>query len=295
MTRPVVVGIDGSSQSIAAARFAAHEAIRCGLPLRLIHAWHSLPVVPGVGMLESDVPDVLAQARSEIQARHPDLAVETVQIPYGEPDGLVAASKDAELLVLGSRGLGGFAGLLLGSTGLDTAARSHCPVVLVRAQHSSAEECRPLDGDPVGELIPAPVVLGLDATEPSTCLLDFALRTAERRGAELRIIHAWHVPPLWSPESNHPGDRQHTEALRQQTLLLQDTLSGWEAKYPSVAVHPRAVFGGAAAVLVREAAPAALVIVGRHIRHPALGRHLGPVAHAVLHHAVCPVAVVPHE
>jgi nucleotide-binding universal stress UspA family protein len=103
LQKPVVAGVDGSPQSIAAARFAAREALRCGLPLRLVHAWRSLPVVPGVGMLESDVPEILAQARQEIEARHPELTVETVQIPHGEPDGLVAASKDAELLVPGVR------------------------------------------------------------------------------------------------------------------------------------------------------------------------------------------------
>jgi len=297
MRHPVVAGVDGSPQSIAAAQWAAREAVRCGLPLLLVHAWRALPSMPGGPGVEpppDDSHSVLAIARSAVRAEYPDLSIDTRELTFATPDGLVNASKEAELMVLGSRGLGGFAGLLLGSTGLDTAARSHCPVVLVRAGEGPADEYQRIDGDPVGALQPRPVVLGLDALHPSEALLDFALRTADRRGAALRVVYAWNLPSRMSVTPVRMGPSGHDQLQEQRTRTLNEALRGWDQKFPTVDIRPAVRFGSAAAVLVEEAGHAALVVVGRRATRPAMAMRLGPAAHAVMHHAVAPVAVVPH-
>jgi nucleotide-binding universal stress UspA family protein len=299
MTYPVAVGIDGSPQSTAAARWGAREALRRGLPLLLVHAWRVLPAAAGmpgvgIGLVEDDARALLEAARDDVRSVYPDLAVDTLPLTYDDRDGLVALSGKASLLVLGSRGLGGFTGLLVGSTGLDTAARSHCPVVLVRAGEGSVDEYRRVDGDPVGALQPRPVLLGLDARHPSGTLLEFALRTAEQRGAELQVVHAWSLPPLWSVNPVYLPDSERARIHDEQVALLDTALRGWEQKFPTVTVHRTVAFGGAAEVLVREAEQAALVVVGRQLHRSTWGPHLGPAAHAVMHHAACPVAVVPH-
>ncbi|MHA6757910.1 universal stress protein [Streptacidiphilus sp. PAMC 29251] len=288
MKRPVVAGVDGSPQSLAAARWAAREAVLLGSPLRLLYAWpwlpHLYPGSPSPDALQADALRMLTGAGADIQADFPDLAVDTEMLSYSTVDGLLAAGDDVELMVLGSRGTGGFRNLLVGSTSLAAAARSTCPVVLVP------------DGEsPEGAVASRrEVVLGLDARHSSDALIDFALRTATSSGSSLRVVHAWSPPPLWSVNPVDPGvperDRMHRESR-----LLAEALHGWAEKYPGTRIHAEARPGTAAAVLVDEATKAGMLIVGRQVTRPVLGMRLGPVAHAVLHHAMCPVAVVPHD
>lgn len=287
--RPVVAGVDGSPQSIAAAHWAAAEAGRRGALLRLVHVWpwlpHLFPGVPSPSALQADTRRMLARAKADIQSEHPDLTVETALLTVSTPEGLAAAGDEAQLLVLGSRGLGGFKGVLLGSTGLATAARSQCPVVLVRAGTSDTAQ---------GLQEPRPVVLGLDARHPDDTLIEFAVQAAAQRGTRLRIVHAWALPPLWSVNPVHLGEAERGEMEDAETQLLRDAVLRWRDKYPHVDVRPDVRLGSAAETLVDEAERACLVIVGRHLHRPPLGMRLGPVTHAVMHYAQCPVAVVPH-
>ena len=281
----MIAGVDGSPQSIAAAHWAAREAGRRGVPLRLLYVWpwlpHLFPGVPSPSELQVDTRRMLARTQADIQSENPDLAVDTAVATVSEPDSLTAAGENAEMLVLGSRGLGGFRGMLLGSTGLVTAARAECPVVLIRAGAPS---------DPQA----APVVLGLDARHPSDTLIEFALRAAVERGTRLRVVHAWGLPPMWSVNPMHLGEGERGEMEDTETQLLRDAMLGWHEKYPDLDIRPDVRLGAAAEVLVDEAEHACLVVVGRHLHRPPLGLRLGPVTHAVMHYAPCPVAVVPH-
>ncbi|MHA6757982.1 universal stress protein [Streptacidiphilus sp. PAMC 29251] len=288
MTHPVIAGVDGSPQSLAAAHWAAREAARRGVPLRLLHAWSWLPhLLPGASSpteFQGHTLRMLARTQADLAAAFPRLTVERELLNLSTPDGLLAAAQEADLLVLGSRGLGGFKDMLLGSTGLVAAARSTCPVVLVRA-----------DADSRDALPQRPVVLGLDARHPSDALIDFALHTAAQRGCPLHVVHAWDLPTPWSTHHLQLSEAERAEREDQETLLLHDALRGWSEKYPTVDIHPDVRSGSASQILVDESDPAALVVVGRRIRSHAVGPRLGLVAHAVIHYATSPVAVVPHQ
>jgi len=288
VNRPVVAGVDGSQQSMAAARWAAGEAVRRGTTLRLLYAWPWVPHLfvgaPSADALQADSLDMLAETQCDLRVGNPGLVIESELLSYSTIDGLLAAGDDVELMVLGSRGAGGFEDLLVGSTSLAAAARANCPVVLVRAAES------PEGAGPAHRT----VVLGLDARHADDTLIDFALSAAARREGSLRVVHTWSLPPLWSVNPFQLGRAEHDQMQEQETRLLVEALHGWSEKYPGLDIRPEVRLGPAAKVLVEAGEHAALLVVGRHTRRPALGLRLGPVAHAVIHHAACPVAVVPH-
>ncbi|GAA2744118.1 universal stress protein [Kitasatospora cinereorecta] len=287
MTRSVLAGIDGSAQSTAAAHWAADEARRRGVPLRLLHVrtWldDTRPAAEDVPDHRSPTGRMLSAVEREIRETHPALDVRVEVVESEEPvDVLVEAADEAELLVLGSRGLGGFAGLLVGSVGLAAAAHGNVPTVLVPAAAA---------GRPAG----AQVVVGVDTRAPAADVLDFAFHQAAERGAALRAVHAWTPPPVWG-YAGWVAPASEAEQFRViESELLTRAMTGWQEKYPTVAVVEDCRIDGAAGALVDLSAEAALVVVGRRRRPHRAGLRLGPVAHAVLHHAHAPVAVVPHD
>ncbi len=283
-TSTVLAGVDGSPQSTAAAHWAAEEALRRGASLRLVHAWPWL--TDGVSSFAEpdDLPDAaqrtLAEAAEAVRARHPELTVQTDAVLDAPIDGLVAAAADADLLVLGSRGRGGFTGLLLGSVSMSVAGRSGAPVVVVREAGEDADGA-------------AEVVVGVDAHAPEEEVLAFAFREAALRGAPVRAVHGWELPPLFGYAGGAvpAGEVDQLEALEAKLLSL--ALAGPRERHPEVAVVEDVRLGSARA-LVEASAAASLVVVGRRRRPLEFGPRLGRVAHAVLHHAEAPVAVVPH-
>jgi nucleotide-binding universal stress UspA family protein len=289
MSRPITVGLDGSAESLAAADWAARVARRRDLPLRLVHAW-----TPRSGAVPAlDNPDeqrerslrALSEAETELSARHPGLAVTAEQVPDGATTTLLAESAGAEMLVLGSRGYGALSGFLLGSVALQVIARAEQPVVMVRAGEEARE----------AERLGAEIVLGLsDLREPREALYSFAFTTAATRGAALRAVHAWSFPPEfgYDPVALRMADEGIEGRVRDE---LSKALRPWRAAYPRVRVIEHVELGATAEVLLDAAEPATLVVVGRRRHRPALGMRIGPVAHAALHHAGCPVAVVPHD
>ncbi|MFI9363353.1 universal stress protein [Kitasatospora sp. NPDC053057] len=285
MTSTVVAGVDGSPASTAAAQWAAEEARRRGATLRLVHAWPWL--TDGVSSFaeSDDLPAaaqrILAEAADTIREPHPELTVHTDAVLDAPVDGLVAAAAEADLLVLGSRGRGGFTGLLLGSVSMAVAGRSDTPVVVVRETGAGHE--------PSGE-----VVVGVDAHTPEEAVLAFAFREAALRGARVRAVHGWDLPPLFGYAGGAvpAGEIEQLEALEAKLLTL--ALAGQREQHPAVEVVED-VRLGAARGLVETSAGAALVVVGRRHRPIEIGPRLGRVAHAALHHAEAPVAVVPHD
>lgn len=282
MTSTVLAGVDGSPQSTAAAHWAAAEAVRRGASLRLVHAWPWL--TDGVSSFAEadDLPQAvrrtLAEAAEDIRALHPDLAVETDAVLDAPVDGLVAAAAEAELLVLGSRGRGGFTGLLLGSVSMSAAGRSTVPLVVVREE---------------GEAGAGEVVVGVDVHNPETEVLDFAFREAALRGARVRAVHGWELPPVFGYAGGPVPAAELAQLETLEAKLLSLALAGPREQHPDVEVVEDVQLGAARA-LVEASAGAALVVVGRGRRPIEFGPRLGRIAHAVLHHAEAPVAVVPH-
>lgn len=302
MSRTIMVGFDGSAESRAAAEWAAREARLRGLPLRLLEVREPLPEpvaqAPVLGA-ESASADGWDGARREaaegLRLRHPGVEVAEEQTAGRPHEVLAEAAEAADLLVLGSRGMGAFAGFLVGSVGLAVVARAERPVVLVRAGEQAADEHEP---DPTG--IPSaatryrPVLLGVDADRPDDAVIRFAFAEAARRGTGLRVVHGWNLPPYYV--HGLPADPEmYQRVSAEQAATLTKALLPWRAEFGDVEVTEES-FGGSPSIRLIEASrESSLVVVGRRVRRNPFGIRVGPIAHAVLHHSAAPVAVVAHD
>ncbi|GGN48561.1 stress-inducible protein [Streptomyces albiflavescens] len=299
MLKPIVVGLDGSPESVAAASWAAREAVRRGLPLRLVHAWEGLPSDDEpVTLPELQVPQywarrILRSTLDRVTETCPQLYVSAEQINKPPIAALLAEAEKAELLVLGNQGLGGLSGFFAGSVALASVAQVRQPVVLVRAGWSAADDHMPdSDGRPSVRTPCREVMLAVDPKNDCGAVLDFAFEAAKHRGASLSVIHAWqlllHSPGGTDQESDASAQRDAESALAQ-------VIAPWREKYPTVEVRAQAHHGRPAPALTRAAQEAGLLIVGRKVRRQAVGSHTGRVAHLAIHHVTCPVAVVAHD
>ncbi|GGR84197.1 stress-inducible protein [Streptomyces humidus] len=301
----IIVGLDGSPESLAAADWAAREAAQREAPLCLLHAEDALGSlyvpymgVPAPGAIEAHrdwSAKLLREAESRLTERHPGLWITTRHAETEAVPTLLAAAEDAELLVLGSRGLGTVAGFLVGSVALAVVARSERPVVLVRADaHAEDERLPDAAGAGSGTTPYRDVVLGLDLEQPGDAVVEFAFETARRRAAGLRVVHGWNPATVYGYGA--VLDSGLSADLAEETRHgLSDVLRPWQDKFPDVEVRAQAVVGSAGRHLVHASHDASLVVVGRKKSHALVGGRIGPIAHAVLHHAVAPVAVVPHD
>jgi nucleotide-binding universal stress UspA family protein len=287
---PFVVGVDGSDGSLPAVDWAVDEAARHGLPLRLVHGslWERYEgIAPSLGLARPSgrmmADHIVASAAERAGRRNPDVKVTTDVHLADAADALLHEGNNATALVTGSRGRGELKGLLLGSVGLAVAARAHCPVIVVR-------------GDRAG-LAGSHERLLLGAGDPATGAeaVRFAFHEAEARGCVLDAVRTWRCPAREGGDeavlAEAPG-RDHEERARAEldALLREAT-----AEHPGVRVRRTTVEGPAGKVLVLRSAAADLVIVGARRRQGHFGLQLGRVAHTLLHHAECPVAVVPQR
>ncbi|OLZ73197.1 stress-inducible protein [Streptomyces amritsarensis] len=309
MSRTVIAAVDGSAASLAAAEWAAREARMRRLPLHILHVWQdwspAFAHAPFAGV--DNTPDegatvtqqwarrVPRAAADRLRQGHPGLKITVEQVNGRPAQVLLSAAEKAEVLVLGSRGLGGLAGFLAGSVSLPLIAHAERPVVVVRAGERAEDELRARSGghgDRKGQY--RDVVLGLDLSRPCDELLAYAFEAAAARAATLRVVHGWRVPVVdgYDPAAADPG---HGVALGlREAGTLTDVLRSWRGEFPQVEVEEQCLVGRPAGHLVEASQDASLLIVGRRIRRAAMGAHIGPVTHAVLHHARTPVAVVPH-
>ncbi|WP_435060274.1 universal stress protein [Streptomyces sp. bgisy060] len=284
----VTVGLDGSAESMAAAHWAADEAERRKVTLRLVHAWPMLAPEPVRAASEIDqnywAKRLVHKAQAELQARRPDLVIVGNLISDDAQGALVKAASQAELTVLGSRGLTSAESYFLGSVSMAVVARATRPVVLVRPE--------PREGD----TSPAPggVVVALKLHGPCDDLLAFAFEAAAGRDVPLRVVHGRSLPlhahTPWG--ADHQVTKEIAEEARKQ---LDQVLLPWREKFPDVEPVSAVRLESPAEAVVRAAGGAELLVVGRRKHRPPLAPRLGPVAHAALHHARCPVAVVPHD
>ncbi|AQT75528.1 universal stress protein [Streptomyces sp. fd1-xmd] len=289
MTRAITVGVDGSQESLAAADWAAREAGIRKATLRIVHAWlwHPLdvPLVQDEEAQAKSADALLRQAETYVTGRYPDLTVTAEVVHDTAVAALLREAERSDVLVLGSRGHGALLGFLLGSYGQQVIASATRPVVSVRLRD---EGTLPAEG---GE-----VVVGQQGTpEDCAAVLGFAFEAAAARGAAVRAVRAWSLPPVYSYGAGSMRLIDEAGGLEPfEKKALAQALAPWRARYPDVPVVEHVEIGSGGQVLLSAASHAQLLVVGRRARHTPVGTRIGSVAHAALHHARCPVAVVPH-
>jgi nucleotide-binding universal stress UspA family protein len=299
MTRTVTVGLDGSPESRAAVEWAAREAKLRGCSLKIFNVWEPVPQpmvqapVPGAETHQHWTERIPRDTADGVRSRHPGVEVVVEQAPGQAAEVLSEVAKAAELLVLGSRGMSGIGGFMVGSVGLAVVAHAERPVVLVRAGDRAADERLP-DAEGNSSAPYRPVVLGLDIESPDVSVIEFAFEAAVRRATSLHVVHGWTVPPYYA--YGLPADTEfHARFAERDAAALAEVLLPWRQKFPAVEVVETSRSGKPANHLVDASHEASLVVVGRRIRRHPIGARTGPVTHAVLHHATAPVAVVPHD
>ncbi|MFE3521046.1 universal stress protein [Streptomyces sp. NPDC059161] len=284
MDKPVIVGVDGSDPSLRALDWATDEAALHGAPLCVVHSqawgWYE-GYGPSFGTDRSALrvyaDNVVGSAVERAGHRAPAVKAYGEVVTEDPAAVLTRMSREASVLVVGGLGAGGIAGLPLGSVGLAVAAHAQSPVVVVRGDDRHAHRA-------FGR-----IAVGIDEPQQARRAVEFALCEAQLRGAALDAVHAWRCPA--GEVADHPDHRAAPHAGAGHAD--RSPVAAAETK-GRVEVRRQAVEGHAREALLDAARSADLLVVGARRRTSHLGMQLGPVNHAVLHRAACPVAVVPH-
>jgi nucleotide-binding universal stress UspA family protein len=280
----ILVAVDGSPESDAAVVWAARESVLREAPVTLMHVIApvlvSLPVEPMFrvpGWYENSARHLLRHAERDFQSSlaQPLAGDLHLAIDHGNPVGrLVEATKDTQMVVVGSRGLGAFGRPALGSVSAGLLHHAHCPVAVIRAGASSHG-------------VDAPVVVGIDGSPASEDATALAFDEASRRGVDLVALLAWSDVDVYSVLGDDWRDLE-TRA----TDLLNDRLGSWQELYPGTLVHRRVVCDNAAHSLTEESSDAQLVVVGSRGRGRFARTLLGSTSSSVVRRSSAPVIVV---
>ncbi|MET8007621.1 universal stress protein [Nonomuraea glycinis] len=272
----ILVGVDGSRAGLEAVSWATREAALRDVPLIVAHVvprWAYETTTGGyaevAAWMRAGGKTVLAAAEDRARTEEPKISVRTTFLPDDPRAALIEAAQSADLLVVGSHGLGGVRGRLVGSVAYGVAGRAACDVVVVRP---------PLPA-PAGE-----IVAGVDGSQASPQVLAFAFAEAQLHGARLRVVHVRACQGGLDPA--YPGGEQDGLSA------LKEALNTLRARHRDVPVVEELVHGHPAEVLRQAATGADLLVVGSHGHGTFAGMVLGSVSHALLHHAPCPLAVV---
>jgi nucleotide-binding universal stress UspA family protein len=278
-TRRIIVGVDPSANAARAAEWAAHEATdRGGLPLLLVHALnrpHGTSLVDparSVKAVHDTAAELLAEVAGALRTRYPNLTITTEISELGAAEALVALSRAAELVVTGTRGHGGFTGMLLGSVSHKTAAHARCPVIVVREEASGTARNE--------------IVLGVEPDQ-DPAPIRFAFATAAQLGATVTAVRAWF------PQVAYGGYAMMAPASDEQNGEVDQLLKATREDFPQVQVATQFVNGNTVQALIDASNGARLVVLGAHHRHGPLSIGAGYVVQGLLSHASTPVAVVP--
>jgi nucleotide-binding universal stress UspA family protein len=282
----VVVGVDGSPASLRALHWAAAEAARRGTGLDVVHAWKwpqsLLPteVFREPSAVEARGRELLHRAVESLAPReHVPFDVRSILVEEQAAAALVQAASTAELLVVGSRGRGGFSGLLLGSVGQHCTHHAPCPVAVIPPAWTGGDH--------------GPVVVGVDGSDESYGALHWAIAEAGLRQADLHVVNAYDYIEVVTPIGLVPGVDRSTMEHASRTLLEQRVASALgAANHPpqDVALIPSPA--NATQALLHAAVAAELLVVGSRGRGGFSGLLLGSVSQQCAHHAPCPVVIV---
>ncbi|MEU8233213.1 universal stress protein [Actinoplanes sp. NPDC048967] len=282
-TKEILVGTDGTAASQAAVQWAALEAQRRRLLLRIVHVfdweWRAARYDSGTEYIDVSrqlAEAVVANASAQARAVAPGVPLELDTLIGNPAPRLLAAADDTDLVVLGSRGRGGFASLLLGSVSQRVATHAPCPVVVVRGR---------------GNVLDGPVAVGVDDSPAADHVLATAFEAAAGRDAALTVIRTYlPPPPLWMagvPVTEFSTPEEDAAEHRR----VEDLLTPWRQKYPGVKVDITVSHESPAAVLTGVSYSAQLVVVGSHGHGSIAGALLGSTGIQLLHHADCPVLI----
>lgn len=290
-TNEIVVAVDGSEAGAAAVAWAANAAAKRSAPLKLVTAYTMPQFMYADGMippqelydqLEDEAMEKINDAREIVTGFDENIEV-SYYIGEATPiDLLLQLSEDADIVVMGSRGLGGLSGLVLGSVSSAVVSHAACPVVVVRK-----------DNDVTVENKYGPVVVGVDGSDISRKALDYAFREADARGATLRAVHSWADAQVQTSLVGLAAVQSQLDAMSaQERKILQDELAPMREKYPEVTVEEVVERDRPIQVLKENSDDAQLLVLGSHGRGGFRGMLLGSTSRALLQYAPCPMMVV---
>ncbi|NMB23611.1 MAG: universal stress protein [Corynebacterium sp.] len=287
----VVVAVDGSEASKQAVRWAANTANKRGIPLRLASSYTMPQFLYAEGMvppqelfddLQAEALEKIDEARAIAHEMAPDIKIGHT-IAEGSPiDMLLEMSKSVTMIVMGSRGLGGLSGMVMGSVSGAVVSHAQCPVVVVREDSSVNEDNKY-----------GPVVVGVDGSEVSQRATEVAFAEASARGAELIAVHTWMDMQVQASLAGlAAAQQQWDEVEREQTELLIERIKPLAEQYPDVPVKKVITRDRPVRALAETSEGAQLLVVGSHGRGGFKGMLLGSTSRALLQSAPCPMMVV---
>ena len=285
--KPLVAATDGSEESLRAVEWAAREAILHGAPLRIVSA-APLPLMIGLqvrpdrnvvaDLIRKERDRSLAAAAARAAEMAPGLLIDTDSLADQPAQAVTASGAGALMLVVGSRGIGAFAAMVLGSVSRYATAHASCPVVVVRDETAAVRR---------------QISVGIGDLDSCADSLTFAFEEASLRKASLLVMHAWHTPQTGISRAGSPSPVPGSYAIEAEAARqLAGLVDSWREKYPNVPVSEEVVHGHPGRALVGLSASSDLVVIGRHAKHPSL-QGPGAVRHAVLNYALGPIAVIP--
>ncbi|MEJ5920261.1 MULTISPECIES: universal stress protein [unclassified Corynebacterium] len=290
----IVCAIDGSDASKTAVKWAANTAVKRDVPLRLVSSYSMPQFLYAEGMvppqelyddLEAETLEKVDEAKKIALEFAPEVQV-SHQIEEGSPiDMLLDLSEQATMIVMGSRGLGGLSGMVMGSVSAAVVSHASCPVVVVREDNLVTEETKY-----------GPVVVGVDGSGVSQKAIENAFREADARGAELIAVHTWMDMQVQASLAGLSAAQQQWQVVEEeQHALLGHRLAGWSEQYPDVKVTKVVTRDRPVRALADASEGAQLLVVGSHGRGGFKGMLLGSTSRALLQAAPCPMMVVRPE
>lgn len=287
----IVCAVDGSDASKTAAKWAANTAVKRGIPLRLVSSYSMPQFLYAEGMvppqelyedLEAETLEKIEEAKKVAIDYMPDVDV-SHQIEEGSPiDMLLDLSEQCTMIVMGSRGLGGLSGMVMGSVSAAVVSHASCPVVVVREDNAVTEETKY-----------GPVVVGVDGSGVSQKAIENAFKEADARGAELIAVHTWMDMQVQASLAGLSAAQQQWQVVEEeQNALLGQRLAGWSERFPDVKVTKVVTRDRPVRALADASEGAQLLVVGSHGRGGFKGMLLGSTSRALLQAAPCPMMVV---
>lgn len=289
---PVLVGMDGSAEALRAAAYGAWESKRRNVPLRLVFAHAPAPLWGPSILLAEDyrwerqwARDMLAEAEQRVIATNPDVTLQTAVVSGSAAGALVDESRQASLVVLGTRAAGGVIGHLSGSVAAQVAAHADTPVIVIRPAAD-------VDVDPT-LVTDRPVIVGLDGSIESEQAMAFAVEQALARGADLHAVYVWNVLEVHDIGPIVADEFDADEEEKKASRLLTEATEGWAADYPDLTIARRVIHGlDAVDALSRDGEGAGLIVVGSRGHGGFLGLRLGSTVDGLIRRAGPPLAVI---
>ncbi|MCS5480925.1 universal stress protein [Corynebacterium hylobatis] len=290
----VVVAVDGSPASHNAVRWAANTANKRGIPLRLASSYTMPQFLYAEGMvppqelfddLQAETMEKIDEARAIAHEVAPEIKIGHT-IAEGSPiDMLLDMAQDVTMIVMGSRGLGGLSGMVMGSVSAAVVSHATCPVVVVREDNQLEEATKY-----------GPVVIGVDGSDVSAKATEIAFAEADARGAELVAVHTWMDMQVQASLAGLSAAQQQWEIVEQEQIdMLTERLAPMVERYPDVEVRKVITRDRPVRALVENSEGAQLLVVGSHGRGGFKGMLLGSTSRALLQSAPCPMMVVRPE